>query len=174
MLDKNYDLEFSAVAYYKENAQSNYVYAERGDSPVSVSVKDLAESIYTDTTLSEEELYQAQQKIRTYIGTGATEQKAITIETEQDLKMAMSIIAPTKYVLKNDITLTEATLGTDKRANIFESFYGKLDGNGYKLIFNINYGKDYIFKGLIGTIEKGASIIFTLKQVLTACLVTKA
>ncbi len=170
VLDKNYDLEFSAVAYYKENAQSNYVYAERGDSPVSVSVKDLAESIYTDTTLSEEELYQAQQKIRTYIGTGATEQKAITIETEQDLKKAMSITAPTKYVLKNDITLTEATLGTDKRANIFESFYGKLDGNGYKLIFNINYGKDYIFKGLIGTIEKGASISNLYVKASVDCL----
>ncbi len=158
VLDKNYELEFSAVAYYKESAESNYVYADRGNNPVSVSVKELAESIYTDTTMDEIELYEAQQKIRTYIGTGATEQKAIAIETEQDLKMAMSITAPTNYVLRNDITLTEATLGIDKKANIFESFYGRLDGNGNKLIFNINYGKDYIFKGLIGTIEKGASI----------------
>ena len=158
ILDKNYDLEFSAVAYYKETPASDYVYAVRGENPVSVSVKQLGEAVYSDGTLNSVERAEKQKSVRTYIGTGANETRAIGVKTETDFANMTQNSEPVYYVLENDVTLTAVTLGNGKKENIFDSLSARLDGNGNKLVFNIDYGTDIAFNGLFDTIEEGASV----------------
>jgi len=157
ILDKNYDLDFSAVAYYKESAESNYVYADLNGLP-SFSVNELACNYYLDRFEDELTKSANQLYIRSFFGIGASEEFALSISTEEQFVEMMNMRTPTYFKLANDITLSSYSLGTNKPATVFPYFVGYLNGNGKKLSFDINYGTDVVYKGLIDRIESGAVI----------------
>ena len=67
-------------------------------------------------------------------------------------------------ILTNNITITSEQLGGNVVAggNVFDSFYGEIDGNGYNLTFNIAATGYFtgVFNEFYGTIKKANIIIY--------------
>lgn len=141
--DANYDLKFTAVAYYSLDGV-NYVYADRTATPVERSINQLAKATYFDYETFGADLADTQEQVVTYLK-AATVANPISISSTQDFDAMVNYARDNdNFILDSDIDFGSQTLESTTK---YSAFNVNLDGNGKIISYNFS-APNYFGQGM--------------------------
>lgn len=137
--EANLDLDFSAVAYYKTSGDTEYTYADLNISELKKNIHSIVSKEYLNAELpADTEMLVDAFNIGSDTANGDKPAMSVLLTDEADFSAMLDKQDTAWYQLANDITIAQAQEGTPD--NTYDAtLTGILDGNGHKIIHNVNY-----------------------------------